>query len=166
MSVAVSKYFKFTRVAYEEEKDIADTKLPSIFICPKQHQILGSLDILEKHGYRSFSDFLLGSINESQTFVSWEGMQNITYSNMTNLVFDMISIGDLYIKGFPEKNKNIRIKDKMEVFMAFDGSCRKLDINASDITKDDIYTILIIYSPRFFFQMVAKTHTTRLTQSP
>ena len=87
MVEALEKYFSFKRISFMETKDIEDTEMPSIFICPAKQDLYGYLQNSTEHGYSYLADFLLGNVN-SMDFVSWEGMQNHSYSNVARQVFN------------------------------------------------------------------------------
>ena len=80
MIVAVDKYTTFSSVPTVQVIDIADAKLPDIYICSKD------LD-LEKHGYiYGLSGFLEGNLNgfkENTSFITWEGANNVSYEEIT-----------------------------------------------------------------------------------
>ena len=93
MVLAFKKYTTFSSVPTEETKDIADALLPDIYICLKAQS--NSL-FLEKHGYQlgktgqGMPAFIGGytyeAFMDSQNFfVTWEGIYNLTYENITGI---------------------------------------------------------------------------------
>ena len=92
MILAVNKYTTFSSVPTEESIEIADAKLPDIYICLKAKS--NSL-FLEKHGYqfntgKGMPSFIGGYTYEAfkdsnNIFVTWEGIYNLTYENITGI---------------------------------------------------------------------------------
>ena len=84
MIVALDKYATFSSVPTEETKDIADAKLPDIYLCMV---VKTSSQILMKHGYSkwlSMTNYLSGTTMESgkRTYVTWEGIHNQSYEKI------------------------------------------------------------------------------------
>ena len=154
MLEAVDKYFKFTKIAYEETKDLSDADLPSIFICPKANLFKGYLRNLKKHGYNSFEDFLVGNLNGSNKHISWGGLTNISYGNSIQQVFGSNALDEVGIWRFPESR---RPEDNYshhteQGFTVFDGFCKKLDIDASKMQQIGLYWTILTF-PNEEFQI-------------
>ena len=85
MVVAVEKYVTFSSVPTEETKDIADAKLPDIYLCM---EVQRDSEILKKHGYSIFGSrmhsYLIGDTSGSgrSSFVTWEGINNQSYEKI------------------------------------------------------------------------------------
>ena len=79
MIVAVDKYTTFSSVPTETTKDIADAKLPDIYICSKK------LNFLRLYGYipNNIEGFLRGTLKHS-SFITWEGKNNLSYDEITS----------------------------------------------------------------------------------
>ena len=87
MIVAVEKYATFSSVPTEETKDIADAKLPDIYL---SMEVQRNSQILEKHGYVKWrtrmKSYLRGTtLGAGKTFfVTWEGIhitQSVLWGN-------------------------------------------------------------------------------------
>ena len=96
--------------------------------------------IMKEHGYSSIFNFLAGSVDK-RDFVSWEGMNNLSYSNMTRKVFNQIDRwADVQIKAGPLKNW----KKNEQYFVAYDGGfCRKIDVVTRNISESEIFWVRI-----------------------
>ena len=84
MIVALGKYTTFSSVPTEETKDIADAKLPDIYLCI---EVKRDSQVLIKHGYRNWpglTHYLSGTTKESgkRTYVTWEGIHNQSYEKI------------------------------------------------------------------------------------
>ena len=117
-----------------ETKDLADAKLPNIFICNldgDQFQV----DLARKyHGY-FYKGFFLGEIEQSTDFLSWEGTQNITYEKLLRKLFTSLRPGG-NING-----KRIDTWGLHQVFLAFNGFCSKLKL--PDIENGENWEIYV-----------------------
>ena len=84
MCLAVYKYTRFSSLPVVETKDVADAKLPDIYICLDDQNITENL---MKHGYYGMDGFLVGVtldwLAPGTTYVSWEGIHNQTYEKIT-----------------------------------------------------------------------------------
>ena len=120
-----------------ETKDIEDTEMPSIFICPAKQDWSEYSQNTTEHGYRNLKSFIRGQVNSSLDFVSSEGMQNLSFSNVSRQVFNSIDEGkDNQIIGEPEANWETAKKNAVENFNAYDGGfCRKIDVESRIIPK-------------------------------
>ena len=85
MTVAVEKFFSFTTLPTEDTKDFSESKLPTLFVCPRK-----GAQRFKNHGYSGYPKFLIGQVNNNTEFVSWEGLNNLTYKNITRQMFDII----------------------------------------------------------------------------
>ena len=85
MIVALEKYATFSIVPTEETKNIADAKLPDIYLCI---EVNINSRILEKHGYYRFmgsrmNTYVSGTRKESgKSSVTWEGINNQSYEKI------------------------------------------------------------------------------------
>ena len=84
MIVALDKYTTFSSVPAEETKDIADAKLPDIYLCMV---VKRDSQILKKHGYSNWlgmTHYLSGTSKESgkSSYVTWEGIHNQSYEEI------------------------------------------------------------------------------------
>ena len=70
-------------------------------------------------------------------FVSWEGMQNSSNSNISRQLFNPIDEwNDVLIEGEPQTNWETAKKNSAENFIAYDGGfCRKIDVESKNIPK-------------------------------
>ena len=133
MSVAMENYLQSSSYPAVETKDIEDVNLPDIFICLQEDDQFDYRNATEKHGY-NYLDFLLGFVDGSEDFVSWEGGKNLTYGNVLKEIFFTI-LGDMDISSESDESRNRRADALEEHFKAFNGFCRKLDNELLDIKK-------------------------------
>ena len=79
MGNAVSKYFKYSTMPLTENKDIADAKLPTIFICEKDQFDVKKAKLYE-YG-RNIDTFLSGIIEvRSEKLLTWESVDRTAMS--------------------------------------------------------------------------------------
>ena len=146
MVEALEKYFSFKRISFMETKDIEDTEMPSIFFCPAKQNLLDFTQNTAVHGYVDLRSFLKGSLKsrmqvleqeEEQDVVSWEGMQNLSYSNVSRQLFNPIDTwNDVWIVGEPWTHWKTAKKNAAEYFIAYDGGfCKKIDIETRHIPE-------------------------------
>ena len=95
MLVAMKNYLEFSSYPSLETKDIADVNLLDFFICLKEDDAYDYVNLNGKHGY-AYANFLLGFVNGSEDFVSWEGPKNLTYDTVIKELF--LQIGELKYK--------------------------------------------------------------------
>ena len=118
-----------------ETVDISNAKLPSIFICLKDSDIL--LPNFVKQGYWSSFTFRQGNVDKQSGSVSWEGNNSMPYKELTNHVYPSAYKTYMDITGNPSENwkfpRNGRSLGKglSEIFTAFDGTCVRVEINAT-----------------------------------
>ena len=84
MIVALDKYTTFSSAPTEETKDIADAKLPDIYLCM---EVKRNSQILKKHGYSNWlgmTHYLSGTTKDSgkRKYVTWEDLHNQSYEKI------------------------------------------------------------------------------------
>ena len=142
MVEAVDKFITFRTVPIEETKDISKTKLPTLMIC-KQFNYTKAAESMGKQGYYDQTDFLAGYLLDLG-FVSWEGLHNITYSNITETIFDPIySLENLAITKYNDYGVQ-DIQNMAVHFTAYDGYCGKLDLETLNATQSKSYIFNIM----------------------
>ena len=148
MNGALWKYFSFTRISYIETKDIKDAELPSIFICPSKRGIYEGSPNKAEHGYLNIHDFAHGSVNGSRDFVSWNGISNQSYGNITRQMFKQI--GWYEIEGEPKKNWETTKENAAEDFFLFEGGfCEKIVVDNNLNVSELFWTSLVLNGPRY-----------------
>ena len=137
MFEALGKYINVKRISFMETEDIEGKDMPSIFICPAKQNLYEDFQNTTEHGYYSLMSFLQGDVNSKMDFVSWEGLKNLSYNNMSRQVFNPINgWNDVGIEGEPHTNWETTQKNAAEHFMAYDGGfCRKIDVETRNITE-------------------------------
>ena len=132
MTVAVEKFFSFTTLPTEEAKDFSESKLPTLFVCPRK-----GAQRFKNHGYSGYPKFLIGQVNNNTEFVSWEGLNNLTYKNITRQMFDIIKKEDVQIeiKTLDIDNAWVLAKNTSEHFTPYDSFCSQLDLNLLEVSQ-------------------------------
>ena len=78
--LAVRKFTTASFIPSVENIDIADAKLPAIYICPENpYPDAVPVENLKKQGYLKLNDFLIG-LNS----LSWEGNKSLPFRNLTS----------------------------------------------------------------------------------
>ena len=135
---ALHKYIEFNSYPSVETRDIVDTGMPDLFICLQEDHQYAYQRAIDVHGY-FYSTFLEGFVNRSTGFVSWEGVQNLTYNEVLKELFIPI-LGDLELAGDLDEER--ATGDELpEIFTAFNGRCRKIitkNIEPSQVFKVDL----------------------------
>ena len=139
MIQAIEKYNTFQDLPSVETKDISEARLPTIFICNKDVDVVQTGKFLE-NGYTSaMTNFLLGRVNGSTAILSWEGNNSIPYQNLTKEVLKPISKTSLVIKGNPMANWNFYKDHRFQQLTILDGFCSKIDINNTKFPHSNLF---------------------------
>ena len=139
MVLAFGKYITFRTTAVKEIKDIKDGILPSIFVCPKAFDVD---DRFKKQGYKNGSSTFLSGILDDRV-LSWQGNQNLTYENMTKLMFSVVKTQVLGIEGNPRNNWNLEKKLKYHMF-ALNGLCKQIDLNTTNVPSSEMFYVWLL----------------------
>ena len=132
MVQAVEKFTTFRSTTIEETKPLSRTKLPTIIIC-KQYNNSKLAANIGKQGYYDLDSFLIG-VNFDYSVISWEGIENRSFSNITETMYDPIySLENMKIKrhldDFKEEQQHMT-----EHFDPYLGFCGKLDLTNLNTT--------------------------------
>ena len=127
MIVALEKYATFSSVPTEETKDIANAKLPDIYLCM---EVPRNSKILKNHGYyvknSRMNSYLEGLASGSgkSFFVSWEGINNQPYEKIIgNNVRNVENYIKIYIYKYNSYTNLIRSKLSDQIQVRGGGYC-------------------------------------------
>ena len=160
MIEALRKYFNFSSIPSAETKDISEAKLPSIFLC-LQDVGQRNFEAYRKNGYKSYNDFLFGSVNGSSDIVSWEGTKNISYEDVVRQIFYSMTTDD-----YDAWMINGKILTLPEHFTIFSGFCHELDIDIAASSEILVSTLqgqefqIIVTDPEMslYYAIYSDTH--------
>ena len=94
------------------------------------------------HGYFLLR-FLQGSIvGGDGSYITWEGKNNVTYNNITKDLFATIDGWEAH--GKPKYNW--KLEDNSDIFTAFDGFCKKVEINTTNMLPGMFFVNLVKYT--------------------
>ena len=149
MIQAIEKYNTFQDLPSVESKDVSEARLPTIFICNKDVDVVQTGKFLE-NGYTSaMTNFLLGRVNGNTAILSWEGNNSIPYQNLTKEVLKPISKTSLVIKGNPMANWNFYKDHRFQQLTILDGFCLKIDINNTKFPHSNLFTADLTFYDSF-----------------
>ena len=146
--LAVQKFSMANFIPSMETVDISEAKLPAIFICLKDTDIL--MSNFEEQGYWSHFRFRYGDVDNQAGSVSWEGNNSMPYKNLTSHVYSSAYKTYMAIAGNPSENWNFPGdgmslgKGMSEIFTAFDGTCVRVEINATNNIPSGPFDVNII----------------------
>ena len=120
MVEAVLKFIKFESVPSVGTMDIADAKLPDVFLCiPDSDQ--KDFKAHRANGYENFNAFNFGQVSNTSGFVSWEGNGTQTYEKVVEQLFYSMTSYDTWMV-------NGDLMNLTQHFTVFSGFCHKLEI--------------------------------------
>ena len=120
MVEAVLKFTKFETVPSVATIDIANAKLPDVFLCiPDSDQ--KDFRAHRANGYENYNAFNFGQISNTTGFVSWEGNGTQTYEKVVEELFYSMTSYDTWMV-------NGDFMNLTQHFTAFSGFCHKLEI--------------------------------------
>ena len=71
--------------------------------------------------------------------VSWKGIQNLTYANITSQLFPAVTKADLTVSGYPIANwKNRKLH-----MTALNGVCLQIDLNITNLSPSDMFYVYL-----------------------
>ena len=148
--LAVRKFSTVSSIPTVETVDISDAKLPAIYICLKDTTFEENF---EEQGYYTFSAFRDGRLANLgiEYAVSWEGNNSLPYRNLTRKVVKSPRQNYFFISGnpseswvFPTKGNTMELGNGLvEMFTALDGTCVKVDINATEYFQSQPFSVKI-----------------------
>ena len=142
MTVAVHKYSTFRSISTEETKELSKVKLPSIYICVKGERITEIYKRYGEHGYKSLKTFMFGAIHNDNHILSWAGSQNLSYRNITSLVYSTVKSDNIKTSGNPPKNWKNAV-DLKEHSTSFNGICKQIEMDLTNLTAPTMFHVTI-----------------------
>ena len=140
MTLAVHKYSTFSSISIEETEELSNEKLPSIYICLKGENMGDIYDRYGKHGYRSLKTFMSGVLDNANHILSWAGSQNLTYKNITSLLYSTVKSENIKTHGKPPNNwKNA--EDLQEHSTSFNGVCKQIEMDITNLTASEMFHV-------------------------
>ena len=124
MSLAIKKYFSNDTLTTSKTRHITDIMLPDVFLCNKK--LIDDIK-LEQHGYGIWPNVLLGMVDNSIGYMTWQGRGGLSYESM---------IKELYHSIDETWQINRQLLDLPLHFTALQGFCRRLKLNLTTFYQD------------------------------
>ena len=136
------------------QQDVTDIQLPDIYICLKDHVQFKKKE-QRKEGYANLLAYLTGT-RRSTSHVTWEGLSDIPYANMTNKLFNHIDLDKLVLTGNPDEAWDFDIENQnlAEYFAIMNGFCVKIEMTPVNTPKKAMYSLSIHGSPESILQVL------------